>query len=80
MKYGKWLGIGVTTLGLLASASVMAHGAKIKWDKNGKPIIEKSKKPIKGCKQDLSFLDSNKTLTEDYNPTDMFKPKKKGCK
>lgn len=36
---------------------VVANGGKVKWDSNGKPIIEKSKKPIKGCnKKSLSEL------------------------
>ena len=28
---------------------IMAHSAKVDWDAKGKPQIEKSEKPIKGC-------------------------------
>ena len=44
--------------------SVMVHGAKITWDKNGKPIIEKSDKPVKGCRYD-PFADKNTTKCEE---------------
>ena len=30
---------------------VVANGGKVNWDSNGKPQIEKSDKPIKGCNQ-----------------------------
>ena len=40
------------------------NGGKVKWDSNGKPIIEKSKKPIKGCKKET--LDS---VLKDKNST-----------
>lgn len=41
-----------------------ANGGKVKWDANGKPIIEKSKKPVKGCKKET--LDS---VLKDKNAT-----------
>ena len=41
-----------------------ANGGKVKWDSNGKPVIEKSKKPVKGCKKET--LD---TLLKDKNAT-----------
>ena len=28
---------------------IVANGGKVVWDSNGKPQIEKSKKPVKGC-------------------------------
>jgi hypothetical protein len=30
---------------------VVANGGKVNWDSKGKPQIEKSKGPIKGCSQ-----------------------------
>ena len=52
-------------LSLLLLLLVMgANGGKVKWDSNGKPIIEKSKKPIKGCKKET--LDS---VLKDKNST-----------
>ncbi len=49
---------------LLLTMVVALNAAKVTWDKNGKPIIEKSDKPIKGCNQGgLETLgkDANKT-------------------
>ncbi len=49
---------------LLLTMVVALDAAKITWDKDGKPIIEKSNKPIKGCNQgglDTLSKDSNKT-------------------
>jgi len=40
---------------LFLALVVGANGGKVIWDKNGKPIIEKSKKPIKGCQQKSLF-------------------------
>jgi len=54
---------------LVLISIVVANGGKINWDARGKPHIEKSNKPIKGCSQnrliDLlqdrnnSFVDNN---------------------
>jgi hypothetical protein len=42
---------------LFLALVVVANGGKVKWDSSGKPKIEKSKKPIKGCnKKSLSEL------------------------
>ncbi|NEW61580.1 hypothetical protein GSY74_09820 [Sulfurovum sp. bin170] len=30
---------------------VVANGGKVNWDSKGKPQIEKSDKPVKGCTQ-----------------------------
>ena len=52
---------------LLTMMVVALDAAKITWDKNGKPIIEKSEKPIKGCHQgglETMSNDSNKTKTK----------------
>ena len=52
---------------LLFTVVVTLNAAKITWDKNGKPIIEKSQKPIKGCHQgglETMGNDSNKTKTK----------------
>ncbi len=49
---------------LLVLLVMGANGGKVKWDSNGKPIIEKSKKPVKGCKKDT--LDS---VLKDKNTT-----------
>ena len=41
-----------------------ANGGKVKWAEDGKPIIEKSDKPVKGCnKAELKDLlkDNNST-------------------
>jgi len=49
---------------LLLTMVVVLDAAKITWDKNGKPIIAKSEKPIKGCNQgglETMSSDSNKT-------------------
>ncbi len=35
---------------------VFANGGKVTWDGNGKPQIEASGKPIKGCNQGLKEL------------------------
>jgi len=43
---------------------VVANGGKVKWDANGKPKVEKSKKPVKGCNK--ASLDS---LLKDNNGT-----------
>ena len=31
--------------------AVFANGGKVNWDSKGKPQIEKSEKPVKGCTQ-----------------------------
>ncbi len=49
---------------LLLTMVVALNAAKIKWDKNGKPIIEKSNKPIRGCNQG-----GLETLGKDANRT-----------
>lgn len=36
---------------LLLSIVVGANAGKIIWDKNGKPIMEKTDKPVRGCNQ-----------------------------
>ncbi len=36
---------------LLLSIVVGANAGKITWDKDGKPIMEKTDKPIRGCNQ-----------------------------
>ena len=49
---------------LLLTMVVALDAAKITWDKNGKPIIEKSNKPIRGCHQgglETMSHDTNKT-------------------
>jgi len=41
----------------LFAMSMNIYAGKIKWDKNGNPILEKPTKPVKGCqKQDLDEL------------------------
>ena len=49
---------------LLTMMVVALNAAKITWDKNGKPIIEKSNRPIKGCHQG-----GLETLSKDANKT-----------
>ncbi len=49
---------------LLLTMVVVLDAAKITWDKNGKPIIEKSNKPIRGCNQG-----GVETLSKDANKT-----------
>ena len=34
---------------LFLALVIGANGGKVKWDSNGKPIIESSSKPVKGC-------------------------------
>jgi len=49
---------------LLLGLITFVNGGKVKWDKDGKPMIEKSKKPAKGChKAKLTDLlkDTNST-------------------
>ena len=47
---------------LLLTMVMALDAAKITWDKNGKPIIEKSNKPIRGCHQArLEVLNNNDT-------------------
>ncbi|MCK4442529.1 MAG: hypothetical protein KAU90_11025 [Sulfurovaceae bacterium] len=42
---------------LFLALVVAANGGKVVWGSDGKPIIEKSKKPIKGCnRKSLSEL------------------------
>lgn len=58
--------IGAVVLGfiLLTLATNLAEAGKVNWGANGKPQIEKSEKPIKGCTQGgLGSLgqDNNKT-------------------
>jgi hypothetical protein len=31
---------------------VVANGGKVKWGANGKPIIQKPEKPVKGCNKE----------------------------
>jgi len=38
-------------------AVVGANAGKVVWDKSGKPKIEKSKKPIKGCQRTNPIAD-----------------------
>jgi hypothetical protein len=52
-------------VGLFLALVVVANGGKVKWGSDGKPIIEASKKPIKGCnKAKLNELarDNNSTV------------------
>ncbi len=49
---------------LLLTMVVAVDAAKITWDKNGKPIIEKSEKPIRGCHQG-----GLETMSNDTNNT-----------
>ncbi len=51
-------------LPLLLLTTINLNCGKVKWDSNGKPVIEKSKKPVKGCKKET--LD---TLLKDKNAT-----------
>ncbi len=49
---------------LLLTVVVAVHAGKITWDANGKPIIAKSNKPVKGCNQgglETMSNDSNKS-------------------
>jgi len=39
----------IKTVGVLLSLVMYAHGAKVTWGADGKPIIESSSKPIEGC-------------------------------
>ena len=41
----------LTVIVLTAILATVSFGGKVVWTKDGKPIIEKSKKPIKGCQQ-----------------------------
>jgi hypothetical protein len=34
---------------LFLALVVFANGGKVKWNSNGKPTIEPSSKPVKGC-------------------------------
>ena len=52
---------------LLVMIVATINAEKVRWDENGKPIITKTNKPIKGCNQ--GGLES---LGEDANKT-------KGC-
>jgi len=36
---------------LFLALVVVANGGKVKWDSNGKPKIERSNKPVKGCQK-----------------------------
>ena len=47
---------------LFLALVVVANGGKVKWGPDGKPIIEASNKPIKGC--DKSKLEE---LAKDNN-------------
>ena len=49
---------------LFLALVVGANGGKVKWGPDGKPIIEASNKPIKGCNK--SKLDD---LAKDSNST-----------
>ena len=52
---------------LLLSVVVAVNAGKITWDANGKPIIAKSDKPVKGCNQgglETMSKDANKTKTK----------------
>jgi hypothetical protein len=49
----KFIQIILLFLGLVA----VANGAKVNWNAHGKPKVEKSNKPIKGCTQNsLLFM------------------------
>ncbi len=58
----------IQTLGVLFLLVVSAHGAKVTWGADGKPIIETSSKPKEGCilggleSLSMSSVDTNKTL------------------
>ena len=52
---------------VLLTVVVSVNAGKITWDANGKPIIAKSNKPVKGCHQgglETMSNDSNKTKTK----------------
>ena len=49
---------------VMALGMTTVFGSKVVWDKDGKPHIEKSKKPVKGCQQ--KSLDE---LVRDNNTT-----------
>jgi hypothetical protein len=52
----------LTVLVLATMVVTNIYGGKVKWDKNGNPILEKPTEPVKGCqKQTLDNLiqDSN---------------------
>jgi hypothetical protein len=45
---------------------VFANGGKVNWDSQGKPQIEKSEKPVKGCMQGgLESLGQDNNNTSD---------------
>ena len=49
---------------LLLTVVVALNAGKITWDANGKPIIAKSNRPVKGCHQgrlETMSNDANKT-------------------
>jgi hypothetical protein len=50
---------------LLLGSMIVVNAAKVTWDSNGKPKIEASGKPIKGCNQA-----SLKDLLKDRNSSD----------
>ena len=58
----------IQILGVLLSLLMYAHGAKVTWGADGKPIIEASAKPKEGCllggleSLSMSSVDTNKTL------------------
>jgi len=53
------------TIFLLLGLMIVANAGKVTWDSNGKPKIEASGKPIKGCNQG-----GLKELIKDKNSTD----------
>lgn len=55
----------IQILGVMLSLLMYAHGAKVTWGADGKPIIEGSSKSFDGCTEggvkDLS-MDENRTV------------------
>jgi len=58
----------IQIVGVLLSLMMYAHGAKVTWGADGKPIIEASSKPIEGCTEGglkyLSMDDNNSTIKD----------------
>ena len=58
----------IQILGVLLSLLMYAHGAKVTWGADGKPIIAVSAQPKEGCilggleSLSMSSVDTNKTL------------------
>ena len=51
----------LTMVMVMVAMMVVANAAKITWGPDGKPHIEKSDKPIKGCNMPDPFADNNTT-------------------